>query len=457
MALCRRSVMNVLPLRVRRSWLCALLSLTLVSHFAWTRSVRAATNNLFAAALSSITSDELHRHVEVLADDVYEGRSAGSRGGIAAAQYIVQELRNYDLTPAGSNGDFLQVFGEDWRNILVLQPGSDARLQHELVLVGAHFDHVGRGSEDTSYGPIGRIHNGADDNASGVSMLLETIEAFATTGLRTRRSILFAFWDGEERGLKGSRYWLQHPTIAADQLKLSITLDMVGRLRHGQLFVLGTRSGYGLRRLMSGPIADPLWLDFDWELSENSDHWSFIEQQIPVVLLHTGLHEDYHRPSDDTEKVDAVGMYEISRYLLTVLNKVANEDKLPHYRMAVQQESDSLQRVVERPLPPASLAYWPSNQPRPRLGITWREDEGEPGSVFLTRVVAGTPAAAAGLQVNDRIYDVGGQRFADARAFESMILDNLARQVPAIELLVERRGRVSTVSVNMLPAQVPPQ
>lgn len=449
--------MTALRLRDRRSWRCGALMLLLASLACLPPAARAATKNLFAAALSSITSDELHRHVEVLADDIYEGRSAGSRGGLAAAQYIVQELRNYDLTPAGTNGDLLQIFGEDWRNILVLQHGTDPRLQHELILVGAHFDHVGRGSEDTSYGAIGRIHNGADDNASGVSMLLETIEAFATTGLRTRRSVLFAFWDGEERGLQGSRYWLQNPTVAADQMKLAITLDMVGRLRDGQLFVLGTRSGYGLRRLMSGPVAHPLWLDFDWELSENSDHWSFIERQIPVVLLHTGLHEDYHRPSDDAEKVDAAGMRDIGRYLLTMLNKVANEDDLPRYRAAVRQESDSTQRDVERPVPPASLANWPAGRPRPRLGITWREDEGEPGSVFLTGVVAGTPAAAAGLQVHDRIYDVGGQPFADANAFKALILDMLARQVPVIELLVERRGHVGSVSVSLSPIQASPR
>ena len=141
----------------------------------------AATNMLLTAALDSITSDELYEHVAVLADDVYEGREAGTRGGHAAASYIAKELRNHGLKPAGSNGDFVQSFNRDWRNVLALQPGDDPELAHEIIVVGAHFDHVGYGRRGNSYGPAGRIHNGADDNASGVSLMLETIEAFATS------------------------------------------------------------------------------------------------------------------------------------------------------------------------------------------------------------------------------------------------------------------------------------
>jgi hypothetical protein len=429
-----------------RSWIVV----TLLVSLTWAAAGAATRNlNLFSAAAASITSDEAYKHVEVLADDVYEGRAAGSRGGHAAAQYIIQELRNYPLKPAGANGDYIQTFDDDWRNILVLQPGDDPQLQNEVIVVGAHYDHVGRGNSGTSYGPAGRIHNGADDNASGISVLLETIEAFATSGLTTRRSILFAFWDGEELDLKGSRYWLRHPTVPADRLKLAIMADMVGRLRDGQLYVLGARSGYGMRRLFSGPVADPLWLDFDWEVSANSDHWSFIEKRVPVVLLHTGLHRDYHRPSDDSEKVNRDGMRDIARYLLGVLVKAGNEDQLPAYRDRVRRETDDTQQDVERPLPRLSVRNWPSDRPRPRLGITWRDDEAEPGVIFLTRVIEGSPADAAGLEVHDRIYQVNGQPFENESAFRTTI--TTATQPPAaeVELLIERNGRVRMVKVAL--------
>jgi len=413
----------------------------------------AATNNLLNAAMDSITSDELYKHVEVLADDVYEGRYAGSRGGRAASQYIVNELRNYNLTPAGTNGDYLQIFDDDWRNVLVLQPGNDPELEKEIIVVGAHYDHVGRGSTDTSYGPTGRIHNGADDNASGVAVMLETIEALSVSGLHTRRSLLFAFWDGEERGLRGSRHWVARPTLPADRVKLAITIDMVGRLRDGQLYVLGSRSGFGMRRLFSGPLDDSLWLDFDWEVSANSDHWPFIQRRVPVVLLHTGLHRDYHRPSDDAEKVNREGMRDVAHYLMGVLMKAGNEERLPAFREMVRRESDHTQQQIERPLPRISLRQWPSNQPKPRLGISWREDKAEPGTVFLTRVVEGTPAAAANLELLDRIYSVNGENFTDEAAFQSLIARTLDDQSPEIELLVERDGHVRTVRVRMPSSQ----
>lgn len=411
--------------------------------------VYAAHNSLFAAALDSISDDQLYRHVEVLADDVYEGRAAGSRGGHAATQYLLEQLKPYGMTPAGDNVDFVQSFDNDCRNVLVLLPGDDPLLEKEVIVVGAHYDHVGLGKRSNSLGPYGQIHNGADDNASGTSVLLEAIEAFVTSGLKTRRSILFAFWDGEERGLVGSKYWIAHPTLPVDRVKFDITIDMVGRLRDERLLVLGTRSGYGLRRLFCDSVDDPLWLDFSWELSANSDHWPFLERGIPIALIHTGLHSDYHRPTDDVEKINRAGMREVCRYLFAAIVNVANEDRLPKFRDAVRRENDKLRRELEQPLPPASLASWPANLAPPRLGITWREDEAEPGSVFLTRVVAGTPAAAAGLQIGDRIDELEGQPFADGAALHAAIHALLDAGHAEINLLIERRGHRRTVAVKM--------
>jgi len=428
--------------------------------------VRAETNAMLAAAMDSITAAECYEHVEALADDVYEGREAGSRGGHAAATYILRQLEPYGITPAGADGKYVQTFGSDYRNILAIKPGDDPQLLDEIIVVGAHYDHVGYGSKRTSFGTIGKIHNGADDNASGTSVLLETIEAFANSGLSTRRSILFAFWDCEERGMVGSRYWVAHPTVPLERVKLAVTLDMVGRLRGGKLQLLGTRSGYGLRRLFSGGLPlldsepekaqrknDPLWLDFSWELHENSDHWSFLERRIPIVLMHTGLHKDYHRPSDDADKINRDGLRDVSQYLLTSLLKVANEDRLPAFRAGASRETLRMQRSLERPLPKATLADWPADLPRPRLGVGWREDDAEPGSVFLTRVVDDTPAAEAGLAVHDRIYELNSQPFASAGAFQSAITSLLDAGQPEFTLVIERRGRLRTVTVQMASSQ----
>ena len=423
------------------------------------RPVGAANNTMLAAAMESITAEELYEHVEVLADDVYEGRAAGSRGGHAAAQYIVQQLRQTGLEPAGTRGDYFQAFNRNWRNILVLHRGDDPELEHEIIVVGGHYDHVGYGNQDNSYGPTGRIHNGADDNASGIAVLLETIEAFAASGISTRRPILFAFWDGEERGLVGSTHWLQSPTLPDTNVQLALMVDMVGRMKGGRLYMFGTRSGYGLRRLLSGPLptstldgngsGDPLWLDFTWEVVDNSDHWPFLQRRIPAVLLHTGLHRDYHRPSDDVEKVNRDGMCDVARYLTALTIKAANEDNLPAYRRDFRRESISAQRAMERPLERRALHNWPADRPRPRLGISWREDKAEPGSVLVTQVVEGTPAHDAGLAVQDRIYEFDDNRFADAAEFEIAITSLLDQQVRKLTFLVERRGNLRTFVIRM--------
>jgi predicted metalloprotease with PDZ domain len=196
-----------------------------------------------------------------------------------------------------------------------------------------------------------------------------------------------------------------------------------------------------------------LWLDFTWELHDNSDHWSFLERRIPIVLLHTGLHRDYHRPSDDVHKINRDGLLAVSQYLLGAILKVADADRLPTYRQRVHREPLSRQATFERPLPKASLKSWPSDTPPPRLGISWREDEAEPGSVFLTRVVDGTPAARAGLAVHDRIYELNAQPFPNAAAFQSAILALLDSNPAEIPLLIERRGDLRTITVKMQTSQ----
>src|SRR4029079_2260949 len=166
-----------------------------------------------------------------------------------------------------------------------------------------------------------------------------------------------------------------HPTLPVDRVKLNVTLDMVGRLRDERLYLMGSRSGYGMRRLFSDPVDDSLALDFSWDIKANSDHWPFIEQRIPIALLHTGLHSDYHRPSDDVEKINRQGLREVCRYLLSSLVKVANEDRLPKFRDDVRRENGGTRRSMKDPLPNVSLANWPEKLPPPRLGISWREDD----------------------------------------------------------------------------------
>ncbi len=155
-----------------------LVALTVVASSAGS-SFAAERASAFMAAFYSITANEAKDHVAVLSNDTLEGREGGSRGGHAAAKYLVEYLKQARLKPAGDNNTYFQAFAPNHRNILGILPGSDEKLRHEFVLIGAHYDHVGYGNARNSYGPWGYIHNGADDNASGTSGLLEVIDAFA--------------------------------------------------------------------------------------------------------------------------------------------------------------------------------------------------------------------------------------------------------------------------------------
>jgi hypothetical protein len=408
------------------------------------------------AAIASVTASELYDHVATLADDVFEGRAVGSRGGRAAAQYIVEQLRRYDATPAGDDGEYFHACRRGGRNVLATWPGHDPHLSQEYVVIGAHYDHVGDGSQGHARGAIGQIYNGADDNASGVAALLELIEACSDNVLPTRRSILFAFWDGEEQGMLGSSDWVAQPTVPLRSVRLAINVDMIGRLRDGRLHVLGTRTGYGLRRLLSGSVADPLWLDFSWELTANSDHWTFLDRQIPIAMIHTGVHDDYHRPGDDADKVNRQGLEEISRYLLATVVEAANASELPSYRPAGRTESLASQRRTQRRQSLVSRSGQPvrasePGRPRPRLGITWRTDDAEPASVYLTHVLEDSPAAVAGLAAGDRIYAVNDQSFADTTEFGRVVNGLLDAGTAEFTLLVETRGRLRTVAVHWHP------
>jgi hypothetical protein len=349
----------------------------------------AADSAWFDVAYASITTHELTGHVHFLADDTLEGREAGSRGGHAAAKYIVDHVQEIGLEPAGTNGGFYQSFRGNQRNILAILPGSDSELKDEYVLVGAHYDHVGYGNRRNSNGPWGYVHNGADDNASGVSTLLELIDAMTRTEHRPRRSILFAFWDGEEKGLLGSAHWANQPTVPLAKVKLGINIDMVGRLTDGRIEVGGTRSAAGLRRQLSTERLDEAWLDFSWEYKENSDHWTFYQARIPSVYVHSGLHDDYHRPSDDVEKINVEGIRLIAGYLLEKVDQFANAELLPTFRSESRMDTPFTQKRVERPLPPLGS----------RLPFSCEPVPGEPRKLLVKQVFDRECEVAAGDQI----------------------------------------------------------
>ena len=390
-----------------------------------------------SAAHASIQAAEAGRHLSALADDSFEGREGGSRGGRAAGTYIVGAIEKLGLQPAGDNGTFFQQFG-GMRNILGLLPGSDPAVAHELIVVGAHYDHVGYGNANNSYGPTGFIHNGADDNASGVAGLIELAEAMQHLPGRPRRSILFAFWDGEEKGLLGSYHFLRTrpAAVAHHAIVFSVNLDMIGRLRGRRLEVFGARTAEGLRMaaVEANGSAD-LELVFDWEIADDSDHYPFIAAKIPTVMFHTGLHDQYHRPSDDVHLVNLDGIEPVVRLAFDFVTAIADDPRPSRpFRPQCRSESAATRRALEAPAaePPVSAGQ------RPRWGMGTRSDPGEPHAPVVVRITPSLPMARAGLALGDRVIAI------DGAALESQA-DMLARLQAAGDRVivdVERKGRI---------------
>jgi C-terminal processing protease CtpA/Prc len=488
-------------------------------------AVAAERSASFIAALESIRADELREHVEYLSDDKLKGREAGSAGGRTAGNYLASEFAGLDLRAAGVDGGYYQPFGRSYRNVLAMIEGTDPELRSEFILVAAHYDHVGYGTRRNSRGPVGQIHNGADDNASGTSGLLELAEAFATLSQPPRRSVLFVGWDAEEKGLLGSLHWRKYPTLPLEKVILAVSMDMIGSLRNDRLIVYGSRSGYGSRRLLSlsNESAD-LKLVFDWDLKANSDHYTMFQRNIPVLLFNTGLHDHYHTPRDDAHRINSDGMRRVVQLLFAAVYDLAEANRPPRFRSAASRENEATRRArsnghvrrpsrlgiawtnrsnpetgleitrvaagsaadragfrpgdrilrfdereirldedlfgavamadgvtsaaISRPDTDAPVELTVELEGKPlRLGISWRLDEAEPGTLILTRVVPGTPAARAGLKIGDRIYQIGGRDFGDDAEFAQMVTQLRG----PFQLLVERDGQTRLVEIHFEP------
>ncbi|MGH7192773.1 MAG: M28 family peptidase, partial [Candidatus Saccharimonadales bacterium] len=273
--------------------------------------------------------------------------------------------------------------------------------------------------------------------------LMELVEAFAQVEPRPARSILFALWDGEEKGLLGSEYWVAHSTWPLSQVRVMINLDMVGRLRQDKIELYGGRTSAGLRRLVStSNTAANLLFDFSWTMREDSDHYSFYKRAVPVLMFHTGLHGDYHRPSDDVEKLSFTGMQRVTQMLFALIRQLADQPQLAPFRSAARSESAAVRQSRERPLPPLPG----------RLGVTWdATDERLGRGLRVTHVAVGSAAARAGVRPGDRIVKFANRDIREGRSFRSLVL---AAQNPAL-LTVARGGASQPVELRVQLAGEP--
>jgi hypothetical protein len=276
----------------------------------------------------------------------------------------------------------------------------------EYVIVGAHYDHLGLGGKD-SLAPsmTGTVHPGADDNASGTAGVMELAKYFSTQG-KQKRGFLFLTFAGEELGLLGSSYYANHPELPLDNAVAMINMDMIGRLRDNKLYVGGVGTGTTLK-----PLLDRAAHRSDLTLDESekggygaSDHTSFTSKQVPVLFFFSGLHADYHRPSDTWDKINAPGAVKVLRLVADVMSELASAPDRPKYVRVAQ--------------PHSSLAA-PSNGGNgygPYFGSIPDFTE-LPNGVRFADIHPGSPAAKAGLKAGDILVEFDGKKIQNLYDF----------------------------------------
>ena len=341
--------------------------------------------------------------VRYLADDALEGRLSGSVGERCAAEYIALEFERIGLSPGGEGGGYLQpvelqsvvtAHAPEGRgmNVIGVLEGSDPNLRSEAVVLGAHHDHLGHGEIFGSLaGPADGdddIHNGADDNASGVGALIAVAEALAASP--PARSVVFVTFSGEEFGLLGSSYYAQNPAAPLDRTVAMLNMDMVGRLEDDPLIVSGTGTAEEWSQILdSFEASEGIPLARSPDGFGPSDHTSFYARDVPVLHFFTNVHGEYHRPADHWELIDREGLERVAVLVEGVLRTVADQQApLVHIAGAGTPPEEQTGGYG------AYLGTVPDFTP---------VDFG----VLLSGVSGGSPAEEAGLQAGDILIQLG--------------------------------------------------
>ena len=318
-------------------------------------------------------------------------------------------------------------------NVLAYLPGKT----NEYIIIGAHYDHLGRGdSNSLAPSQIGQIHPGADDNASGTAGVLELARLFAPLKGQLDRGILFASFSGEELGLLGSAEWVKEPTLPLDKCVAMLNMDMIGRIKDGKVYIGGVGTGSTFKSILEQAEKQSK-SNFKIEYSAGgysaSDHTSFVAKKIPVLFFFSGLHSDYHKPSDTWDKINAPS----AAHLLDLV-------------------ADVMLRLASMPTPPAFVTVV---EDKPMGGISGGgggygpyfgsiPDFGEvKDGVRFSDIRPGSPAAKAGLRGGDILVQFGDKPIHNLYDFTDALRRSKVGEVVQVKVL--RDGRPITASVKL--------
>jgi len=379
--------------------------------------------------------NKIKEDVTFLADDKLKGRQTGTEGEKLAADYIAKRFKSLGLEPKGTDGYFqdftfkpkkandphgkadFDVKQEDstitGRNVLAFIDNK----AEETIVIGAHYDHLGLGFEGTLHrGESNKIHNGADDNASGVAVVLNLVSKLKDAN--KNNNYLFMAFSGEEMGLLGSNYFVKNPTIDSKKINYMINMDMVGRLKaDSTLAVYGVGTSPIFKQIIKTHNSKFKLIEKESGVGP-SDHTSFYLADIPVLHFFTGQHEDYHKPSDDIEKLNYKGMETISNYIFDIITDLDDNGELEFKK--TKNESDGTPRF------------------KVTLGVV--PDYMYDGKgMRIDGVSEEKPAQKAGLQKGDIVIKLGDSTITDMMSYMRSL--SAFKKGNTTKVVVKREGK----------------
>lgn len=384
-----------------------------------------------------IDQGKIQKHIKTLSSDSLQGRGTGTNGEKMAMAYIQAEFKKIGLEPKGDASSFTQTFpfksgihgtGEEGKagNIL----GFLDNKSESTIIIGAHYDHLGNGHQGSSLdaNPQGKIHNGADDNASGVAGVIEVARYFKTNAKKEKYNFLFICFSGEELGLFGSKFFTEHPTVELSHVNYMLNMDMIGRLDPATngLAVSGTGTSPVWENLLKSLSTDALKIKTDSAGVGPSDHTSFYLKNIPVLHFFTGSHTDYHKPSDDWDKINYAGETEVLKLIIKLIDQLDAQPKLTF--LTTKNKSMSSARSFK-----VTMGVMPSYT---------SSAEG----LQVDGVTDGKPAQKAGIVTGDIITQIGELLIKDIQGY----MDALGKfeKGQTVPVKVKRKDEELTVNVT---------
>ncbi|MCH9030520.1 MAG: M20/M25/M40 family metallo-hydrolase [Bacteroidetes bacterium] len=392
------------------------------------------------------SAEQMMEHVKFLASDDLKGRGLGTEELDKAAQYIADQFNAAGLQPAGDDGTFFQIWTENvgkegkqfsFKNVIGIIPGTDEKLAGQSVVLSAHYDHLGLGWPDVRKGNEGKIHYGADDNASGVSVMIELAKLMGKSE-KPKRTIVFVAFTGEEAGLIGSRYYVKNYTeFPADKVIANLNLDTVGRLFGKKLLVLNGSSAKEWKFIFMGTdYVTGIPTSMVTQQLDASDQTAFIEAGVPAVQLFSGPEEDYHKPTDTYDKIDADGMVKVDAVKKEVIQYLAErEDPLEFTGETAKEKSQTDQKDKTQ-----------KKERRVSTG-TMPDFEFTGEGVKIGAVMPDSPAEKSGLLKGDVIVKFDDKPVKNLRDYSNLLKEHQPGDVVTIEYV--REGENKTVQLEL--------